>query len=120
MTSRKQTPDVLGEILGGEPSAPQPAPAPKPKRASTRKPSTRKTSRRSRAKRPQWEYMEVVFHDYGGYRPRFVNGEEIAGWKESPLIHEYLNQMGKEGWELAGVGSRHKNEMPAYLKRPKT
>jgi hypothetical protein len=63
--------------------------------------------------------MEVVFRDYGGYRPRCVNGEEQEGWKGAPLMHEYLNQLGEEGWELAGVGSRHNDQMPAYLKRPK-
>jgi hypothetical protein len=63
--------------------------------------------------------MEVVFRDYGGYRPRVVNGVEQKGWKESPAIHEYLNQLGEEGWELAGVGARYKDQMPAYLKRRK-
>jgi hypothetical protein len=63
--------------------------------------------------------MEVVFRDYGGYRPRYVNGQELRDWKKAPPIHEYLNQLGEEGWELSGVGARHKEEMPAYLKRRK-
>jgi hypothetical protein len=63
--------------------------------------------------------MEVVFRDYGGYRPRYVNGAEARGWKRAPVIHEYLNQLGEEGWELVGVGGRHNDEMPAYFKRPK-
>jgi hypothetical protein len=61
--------------------------------------------------------MEIVFRDYGGYRPRLVNGEEQMGWKDSPIIHEYLNQLGEEGWELVAVGSRNGEEMPAYFKR---
>jgi phosphoglycolate phosphatase-like HAD superfamily hydrolase len=63
--------------------------------------------------------MEVVFHDYRGYRPRTVNGQEQPGWKRLPLIHDYLNQLGEQGWELAGVSSRDNNEMPAYFKRLK-
>ena len=125
MAPRKQTPDVLSEILGGEPSAPaagpvsKPVPAPKPEPAPKRKPPRRQSSRQSRARHPKWEYMEVVFRDYGGYRPRYVNGQEQGGWKRAPLMHEYLNQLGEEGWELAGVGSRHNDQMPAYFKRVK-
>lgn len=137
MADRKQTPDVLGALLGGEPPASRPAPAPKaqapakaPAEPSTpveakaparpkQSPSPRKTTRRSRAKQPQWEYMEVVFRDYGGYRPRYKDGQEQRGWKQAALIHEYLNQLGQEGWELVGVGGRHNDEMPAYFKRSK-
>ncbi len=127
MATRKQTPDVLSEILGGassepapEPAAtPAPAPKPEPEPAPKPKPPRRRSSRRPRASRPKWEYMEVVFRDYGGFRPRCVNGQEQEGWKRAPRMHEYLNQLGEEGWELAGVGSRHNDEMPAYLKRPK-
>jgi hypothetical protein len=76
--------------------------------------------------------MEVVFRDYGGYRPRYVNGQELRDWKKAPPIHEYLNQLGEEGWELVshtqvwGVmkGGAPGTVVPApvlqayYLKRP--
>lgn len=117
MADRKQTPDVLSEILGGgvpEPVAPPPA---VPPAAPKRKPAARKPRQPSRPKHAKWEYMEVVFRDYGGYRPRFVNGEEQGDWKRAPLIHYYLNQLGEEGWELVGVGGRHNDQMPAYFKR---
>lgn len=127
MADRKQTPDILGEILGGQASPPPPAsePAPKPAQKKTSKPATpRKTTQRQSTPRassqPQtWEYMEVVFRDYGGYRPRFVNGRELSNWKKAPLIYKYLNQLGEQGWELAAVGTRVGMEMPAYFKRPK-
>jgi hypothetical protein len=121
MAERKQTPDVLGDLLGGGPPAPEPqkaAPAPKPKAATRQtKAPAKRTTRRSRAKPVRWQYMEVVFRDYGGYRPRYLNGEEQEGWKKAPVIHEYLNQLGAEGWELVGVGSREDREMPTYFKR---
>jgi hypothetical protein len=119
MADRKQTPDVLSEILGGAAPEPAAAPPPKPVAAPKRKPATRKPRQPSKPKQARWEYMEVVFRDYGGYRPRFVNGEEQSGWKRAPLIHEYLNQVGEEGWELVGVGGRHNDQMPAYFKRGK-
>ena len=119
MANRKQTPDVLGDLLGGGQMTPEAAPAPKPKPAARRKAPAQRSRRRSKPKPPQWEYMEVVLRDYRGYRPRYVNGEEQAGWKKAPVIHDYLNRLGEEGWELVGVGSRHNGEMPAYFKRPK-
>jgi hypothetical protein len=124
MADRKQTPDVLSEVLGAgqagqpEPSAVQPATesqvAPP---SSGRKPATRRASSRRKAEPPRWEYREILFRDYGGLRPRFVDGEEQEGWKRLPVIQEYLNQLGEEGWELAGVGSRHKDQVPFYFKR---
>jgi hypothetical protein len=119
MTKRKKTPDILDEILGGEADVPQPPPAPEPKPSPRAKRSAPKSSRRSAPRQQQWEYVEVVFHDYGGYRPRYVNGVEQSGWKQMPVIHEYLNQLGEEAWELVGLGSRHRRDMPAYFKRPK-
>lgn len=123
MADRKQTPDILGEILGGEAppasttSTPEPRPAARSK--PTRRTPSRDLSQKSPPKPQSWEYMEVVFRDYGGYRPRFINGRELGGWKRAPLIHEYLNQLGEQGWELAALGSRIDMQMPAYFKRLK-
>ena len=78
MVTRKQTPDVLDEILGGEPAWPEAAPAPRPRPAPKRTAPPKEASRQPRAKHPTWEYLEVVFRDYGGYRPRYVNGQEQA------------------------------------------
>jgi hypothetical protein len=118
MAPRKQTPDVLSEILGGEPAPASPA-APRRQAAPQSKRAPAAATGRSPARKPAWEYMEVIFRDYGGYRPRCINGQEQPGWKRLPVIREYLNQIGEEGWELAAVGSREKREMPAYFKRPK-
>lgn len=119
MADRKQTPDVLGEILGGGPVEPPTPPAAMPQPTPRRRPAAEKSRRQPRAKHLKWEYMEVIFRDYGGYRPRYVNGQEQQGWKQAPLIHETLNQLGEEGWELVGVGSRHNEQMPTYFKRGK-
>jgi hypothetical protein len=119
MTSRKQTPDVLSEILGGEPSVPEPKPTPKPQPVPKRRTPAKKPGPRSTRNQPKWEYMEVIFRDYGGYRPRYVNGQEQRGWKQAPTIYEYLGQIGEDGWELVGVGGRDNREMPAYFKRRK-
>lgn len=118
MAPRKQTPDVLSEILGGEPAPAQPS-APQPRAAARSKGTPAAARGRSQVRESTWEYMEVVFRDYGGYRPRWINGKEQQGWKRLPVIHEYLNQLGELGWELAGVGSRENSEMPAYFKRPR-
>lgn len=123
MANRKETPDVLSEILGGEPTAPPPAPAApptvKPEPLPKRRTPAKRSSGPAKPKRQVWEYREVVFREYGGFRPRYVNGEELAGWKDGPSIHEYLNLLGAEGWEVAGVGGQSNREMPVYLKRIK-
>jgi hypothetical protein len=69
MADRKQTPDVLGEILGGEPSAlaaappPKPKPAPRRRSEGTKSTGSTQATRRPRARQQTWEYMEVVFRD---------------------------------------------------------
>ena len=112
MAKRKQTPDVLAEILGGETAVAE----------------MRATIRQGRPARPepesvQWEYRIVSFQDYKGWRPRYMDGRELKDWTSGPLIHEYLAEMGEQGWELAaasagermfGSGDHHQ----LYFKRP--
>jgi hypothetical protein len=99
MSSHNDMPDILGEILGGPRDLPAP-PVQQP-------PVT------------EWEYREVLFRDYRGWRARLVNGVEAGDWKNSPTIVEYLEQAGREGWELVSIGERHNNHKEAYFKRPK-
>ena len=104
MSKRRETPDVLAEILGGA-SFDEPAPAKPDLERGTLRSSSGKTHRSPRL---QWDYVLVTFQDYKGWRPRFINGAEVNDWMGGPLIHEYLEQMGEEGWELtaASAGER--------------
>ena len=129
MDKRKETPDVLSEILGGEIATPEasesPPPAPpapaKPRRAS--KPKRPSTSRRRTKTPTKWEYRLVSFQDHRGWRPRFVDGKAIDNWAEGPLMHEYIAQMGEEGWELVTACSGEKlyglnDKYQLHFKRP--
>lgn len=139
MTERKQTPDLLGELLGGA-SEPTPGLTALPARdlavarpagvkpvepqAAARQPAlkTPPQAAKSAAAPVLWEYLVVSFQEYKGWRPRFRNGEKITAWEEQPLLHDYLNQLGAQGWEMAGAsagralyGSR--DEIQVYFKR---
>ncbi len=107
MSSRKQkTPDILGDILGGSPYPAAAGMLPPVEPPAPPKPL-------------EWEYREVVFRDYRGWRVRMVNGRELGDWKTSPTIVEYLEKAGNEGWELVSMSERHNNQKEAYFKRPK-
>jgi hypothetical protein len=133
MSNRKETPDLLGAILGdttplpeADAIAPPPAPASKPKPAA-KKPATQVPAKRAQAAPPsapqpapapvKWEYMEVVFREFRGWRPRLVNGRERGDWKIAPVINDYLAALGAEGWELVNITDEHHNEKTAYFKR---
>ncbi len=97
MKERKQTPDVLAEILAGEVTEANLA------ELSSRRPAGRPVEAR------KWEYLIVSFQYHrDAWRPRYVNGEELADWTSGPVIHDYASQLGEEGWELvsASAGDR--------------
>ncbi|MFN2158731.1 MAG: hypothetical protein ACK2U3_09500 [Anaerolineales bacterium] len=100
MTPRKETPDLLSEMLGSQSQAGSEVNRvqgefPAPVRAPRRKP---------RKPQPQkFEYIIVTFQDHRGLRPRFENGREYKNWMELPLIHDYLNDLSSEGWHLVSA-----------------
>lgn len=120
MSNRKATPDVLGAVLGGAAENVTSPVAPAATNSVVSAPSIAPSIAASASAGPvQWEYREVIFRDYRGWRAREVNGVEQGDWKRSPTIVEYLEQAGREGWELVSMGDRHNNHKEAYFKRPK-
>jgi hypothetical protein len=134
MSTRKPTPDILDDVLGAGDVAEtdvgisvfQTA-SPAPKTRPTH-PKAQLTPALEPAPAPpvpvvvkpvEWEYREVIVRDYRGWRVRFVDGRERSNWKNGPTLREYLEQVGKEGWELVSLSERHHNQKTAYFKRAK-
>lgn len=135
MSSRKKTPDVLSELLGGAQAGPPPAeelglaPAAPAAPAPARRPATRRSAGVASAPAtpaapaptpaaPAWEYQEVVFREFRGWRPRLVDGVEQRNWKQAPVIVDYLRAMGQAGWELVSLSPEQHFQKTAYFKRP--
>ncbi len=139
MADRKKTPDLLASVLNdpvllGEDEVkavvkveeakakPQKKSQPKPKTTPESAPKAKPAAAPTPVSAPPvspptWEYMEVTFREYDDWRPRLINGKELRGWKSQPVIHDYLAQMGAQGWELVSMGDRHRNQKEAYFKR---
>ena len=125
MNDRKETPDILGEMLGSEfqtsqtPTTSQPKVSPPSKKRST------PSSRRKKTAPQKWEYQVVSFQFYNGWRPRYINGEALDEWMDGPLLHEYASQMGNAGWELVTASSGERmygrlDKHQLFFKRAKT
>lgn len=126
MADRKKTPDLLASVLAepvllGEDEVKAQIKAKgakaKPRKNSTPKVKPKPGPTAKPAAPPAWEYMEVTFREYDGWRPRLINGKELRGWKSQPVSHDYLAQLGAQGWELVSMGERHRNQKEAYFKR---
>ena len=121
MAERKQTPDILAEILSGSPTQP-----PQPVNTAAKTPPRPRKATAPAAPKPakgRWEYRVASFQHYRGCRLRFIDGVEAKNWSSAPLMHEFLAQMAKEGWELAaacagerlfGINDNHQ----LFFKRP--
>jgi hypothetical protein len=139
MAERKQTPDVLAELLSAElpPAAAAPAAVPEV-RAPAAAPRTHKAADKTQPPRepqprpqpnrepvPQtWEVEIVTFQEHRGWRPRFVNGTEIKDWLDGSTVQDYVNLRGNEGWELAASTNRDRfygaaDGLQLYFKRRK-
>jgi hypothetical protein len=110
MAERKQTPNILNEIMSGSPAEPvvtaQPVRSTRPPRAKPA--ASAKASTPRDQPRKQWQHRLVSFQDYKGWRPRFVDGVELADWFRLPIIHEYLSLVADDGWELVAATSGEK------------
>ena len=152
MTERKQTPDILGAILSGAtppdhsaapPLAVTPPPVVAPQPAVTPPPvvapqpvttpaapvapppvaRAERAPRASAARQTRWEYLIVSFHEQNGWHARFVNGRELENWQRGPQLHDVLDQLGGDGWELINVVKSEPlygtmDRLQAYFKRP--
>jgi hypothetical protein len=111
---RKRTPDVLAELLSpdlppAEPAAALAAAASPASTARTRKAQPREVGTGAlpfaESASETWQVEIVSFQDHRGWRPRYVNGIEVKDWLAGPVIHDYVNLRGAEGWRLAGATS---------------
>ena len=132
MAERKQTPDVLAELLGAElPTVPALQPAvDEPfvtKTAPKEQPARDAKPRPQPVRKPApdaWEVEIVTFQEHRGWRPRYVNGAEVKGWLTGFLVHDYVSLRGAEGWELAASSNRDRfygaaDGLQLYFKRRK-
>ncbi len=131
MTERKGTPDILGAILSGAAPADQSS-VPQPAAAShtaavppVAPPRAERASRASSSKHAQWEYLVVSFHEQNGWHARFINGHELENWQHGPQLHDVLDQLGEDGWELINVVKSEPlystmDRIQAFFKRVKT
>ncbi len=133
MTERKETPDILGAILGGatppgQPSTPPVVTAPSAQPpVSVAPPATRaeRAPRASAARQASWEYLIVSFHEQNGWHARVINGHELENWQRGPQLHDVLDQLGTDGWELINVVKSEAlygtmDRIQAFFKRVKT
>ena len=143
MAKRKETPDILAEILGGDELPPLESPptaerstAPAgPRRASARLPKTEQSSAPERVRKApapagqpaaqELEYLLASFQYHRGWRPRFHNGRELEDWLDGPPVHEHIGQLAAQGWELVAASSGERmyaaaDSLQLYFKRPKS
>jgi hypothetical protein len=102
--ARKETPDLLGELLSG-PSEPDQTPTADRSSLPTTRSQPSSAPSQTEPEVASWDYLLVSFSHYHGWRPRYINGREIQQWMQAPLIHDYVNDLGEDGWELVGASN---------------
>ena len=66
----------------------------------------------------KWEYLWVGWNTVKGrfpIKPYIVNDMELRDWQKGVTLQQYMDQLGNEGWDLAGSTSTNF----LIFKRPK-
>lgn len=67
----------------------------------------------------KWEYIEVTapMRDDGQSVRVYLNGEEALPESRISVLYEYLNKLGKEGWEMVSFAFYPNKTAFYYFKR---
>ena len=67
----------------------------------------------------KWEYIEVTapMREDGKSVRVYLNGEEALPESRAAALYDYLNKLGKEGWELVSVAFYPNRTAFYYFKR---
>ena len=124
MTERQETPDILGSSTSTDQTAPAKPATPAAPIASAPSFRTERAPRTATPRQTQWEYLVVSFHEQNGWHARFINGRELDNWQRGPQLHDVLDQLGEDGWELINVVKGEAlygtlDRIQAFFKRPR-
>lgn len=69
----------------------------------------------------KWEYLFLSTGVAGGIlRPYYQNDEELPNWKKGPPVHQYVQELGEQGWEMVSHAYPSCGSYPTMaFKRPK-
>lgn len=50
----------------------------------------------------KWEYLSLTAcrAGDGDWHPYYMNDDKVSNWEKSPTLHNTINALGEEGWEL--------------------
>lgn len=51
----------------------------------------------------KWEYLVMTASWNSGWKIDRVNGQEPPNWKRGPFMHDHLNSLGEQGWEMVSM-----------------
>jgi len=68
---------------------------------------------------PQWEY-KVAFVDYRGRISVEGQEQQIGDERRTAFVRRFLEDLGREGWELAGIQPLSPQSAYYVLKRPRS
>ena len=72
----------------------------------------------------RWEYL-ILRAIVGDWKITHINGQQMSKFKglfsttiEGPNLHDNLNRLGLEGWEVVGIAGDQASAINFVLKRP--